>query len=65
MRLKEKVAVITGAKSGIGLATVFRFADEGAKFVMADIRDAHQDVDEIARRGQYCNEDVVEAASST
>ncbi len=51
MRLKEKVAIITGAKSGIGLATAIRFADEGAKFVVADIRDAHQEVGEITRGG--------------
>ena len=47
MKLKGKVAIITGAKSGIGLATAIRFADEGAKFVVADIRDAHQEVGEI------------------
>jgi NAD(P)-dependent dehydrogenase (short-subunit alcohol dehydrogenase family) len=51
MRLKEKVAIITGAKSGIGLATAIRFADEGAKFVVADIRDTHQEVGEITRGG--------------
>ena len=33
MRLKDRVAVITGASSGIGLATVERFAEEGAKVV--------------------------------
>ena len=51
MRLKGKVAIITGAKSGIGLATAVRFADEGARFVVADISDAHQEVDEITRGG--------------
>lgn len=33
MRLKNKIAVVTGASSGIGLATVKRFAEEGAKVV--------------------------------
>lgn len=37
-RLDGKVAVITGAASGIGRACVFRFADEGARVVAADIR---------------------------
>ncbi|WP_182882753.1 MULTISPECIES: 3-oxoacyl-ACP reductase [unclassified Microbispora] len=36
-RLQDRVAVITGAGSGIGLATARRFAEEGAKVVVADL----------------------------
>jgi NAD(P)-dependent dehydrogenase (short-subunit alcohol dehydrogenase family) len=36
-RLAGKVAVITGAGSGIGLATARRFAAEGARVVCADV----------------------------
>ena len=36
-RLEERVAVITGGGSGIGLATARRLADEGAKVVVADM----------------------------
>jgi NAD(P)-dependent dehydrogenase (short-subunit alcohol dehydrogenase family) len=36
-RLKDRVAVVTGAGGGIGLATVRRFAAEGATVVCADI----------------------------
>ena len=36
MKLKEKVAVITGGASGMGLATVNRYLEEGARVVIAD-----------------------------
>lgn len=36
-RLDDKVAIITGAASGIGRATSLRFAAEGAKVVVADL----------------------------
>ncbi|MCW2712381.1 MAG: 3-oxoacyl-ACP reductase [Marmoricola sp.] len=38
-RLEGKVAVVTGGCSGIGLATVNRFVEEGAKVVVGDIDD--------------------------
>jgi meso-butanediol dehydrogenase/(S,S)-butanediol dehydrogenase/diacetyl reductase len=36
MRLKDKVALITGAGSGIGRASAIRFAQEGARVVVVD-----------------------------
>jgi NAD(P)-dependent dehydrogenase (short-subunit alcohol dehydrogenase family) len=42
--LDDKVAVITGAGSGMGKASVTVFAREGAKVVAADISGAEQDV---------------------
>jgi NAD(P)-dependent dehydrogenase (short-subunit alcohol dehydrogenase family) len=41
MRLEGKVAIITGAGSGIGRATAHRFADEGARPVLNDIDEAY------------------------
>ena len=38
MRLKNKVAIITGAAQGIGLATALKFAHEGAIVVVCDLR---------------------------
>lgn len=40
MRLQNKVAIVTGAASGIGRATALRFGREGAKVVVADLNDA-------------------------
>ena len=39
-RLEGLVAVVTGGCSGIGLATVRRFAEEGAQVVIGDLDDA-------------------------
>jgi 3-oxoacyl-[acyl-carrier protein] reductase len=38
MRLKGRVALITGSAGGIGLATACRFAVEGASVVLADLK---------------------------
>src|SRR5947199_7366543 len=38
-RLDGKVAIVTGAASGIGAATARRFVEEGARVVIADVND--------------------------
>lgn len=47
MRLKDKVAIVTGAASGMGAATARIFAREGAKVVMTDLNEA--DGQKVAR----------------
>ena len=53
MRLKGRVAVITGAASGIGAATARIFAQEGARLMLGDLDEAgvRQVADEIAKTG--------------
>ncbi len=52
-RLADKVAIVTGAGSGIGRASAIRFAAEGASVVVVDVsqRKAASCVDEIVAAG--------------
>lgn len=52
MRLKDKVAIVTGAGSGIGQAIAILFAEEGAKVAVADVN---------AGSGKATVEDILEA----
>jgi NAD(P)-dependent dehydrogenase (short-subunit alcohol dehydrogenase family) len=66
MQLQDKVAIITGAATGIGRATALLFAKEGASVVVADINedDAQRTVADIEDKGgsaRFVQTDVSEA----
>ena len=58
MRLKDKVAVVTGAGSGFGAGIARRFSEEGASVIVADINAAAGE--RIAREveGRFVHADV-------
>lgn len=69
MRLKDKVALITGAGSGIGREAALLFAREGASVVVVDVNDAAgpQTVAEIVAgegRAIFAHADVSRAADA-
>jgi 3-oxoacyl-[acyl-carrier protein] reductase len=59
-RLKDKVAVITGAAAGFGEGMARRFAEEGAKVVVADLnaKDAERVAGEIGSSAIWVQTDV-------
>lgn len=64
MRLKDKVALVTGAGRGIGAAIARAFANEGARVVVSDIDDdsGSERVRALAGRGRFARLDVREEA---
>ncbi|MFC5179740.1 3-oxoacyl-ACP reductase [Actinomadura harenae] len=65
-RFEDRVAVVTGGASGIGLATARRLASEGAKVVIADLdeprgRKAADEVGGLFARTDVTSEDDVKA----
>lgn len=63
-RLKGKVAIVTGAASGFGEGMAKRFADEGAKVVVADLNGsgAERVAGEIGAAAVACKADVSQRA---
>jgi NAD(P)-dependent dehydrogenase (short-subunit alcohol dehydrogenase family) len=65
MRLKDKIAFITGGASGLGEAITRRFATEGAHVIIADIDDAGGAAlaKELGQKAQFVHLDVSKEAS--
>lgn len=61
MRLKDKIAIITGAGSGIGEATAARFAEEGARLVLNDIN--AENVERVAAKLRESGAEAVTAVA--
>ncbi len=66
MRLEEKVAIVTGASSGIGRSIAIVYAKEGAKVVVADIQEepreggkpTHEKIEENGGKAIFVETDV-------
>lgn len=57
MRLKDKVAIITGSGRGIGATTALKFAKEGAKVVVCDINT--EDIDRTVNKIEALDREVI------
>ncbi len=69
MRLKNKIAIITGGASGIGKSAAILFAQHGAKIVVADIdeqgaKQTVADIQDIGNEAVYVQTDVTISANT-
>ena len=68
MKLQDKVAIVTGAGQGIGLAYTERFLDEGAKVVMAELNTERGEIghNSVQNRGEamFVETDIADPASA-
>ena len=62
--LEDKVAIVTGAGSGIGKASALRFASEGAAVLVVDVRErrAQRSADEIVAAGGRASACIVDVS---
>jgi len=61
-RLKDKIAIVTGGGSGIGLATAQLFVEEGARVIVFDINDSRADLGVLPSNEDSLHVDVTSAS---
>jgi NAD(P)-dependent dehydrogenase (short-subunit alcohol dehydrogenase family) len=64
-RLKDRIAVVSGAATGIGKAAAVRLAAEGASVEILDIREASETVGEIRAAGGVANAELCDVTSES
>lgn len=66
MNIKDRVALVTGGASGLGAAVVRRFAESGAKVVIADVNDEKgtQLAGELGDNVRFVRTDVTDEAQA-
>lgn len=64
MRLANKVALVTGAATGIGRAIALRFAQAGAQVIVADINDRDGQETANAANGLFIHCDTAQSAQA-
>ncbi len=65
MRLNDRIAIVTGAARGIGLAIAQRFAAEGAKVIMSDVLDKEGEAAAQSIGATYMHCDVSKTSDVT
>ncbi len=65
MRLKDKIALITGGAAGIGYATTRRFIEEGARVVICDVNQKAGEaaIRDLGTEADFYRVDVTDRAS--
>jgi NAD(P)-dependent dehydrogenase (short-subunit alcohol dehydrogenase family) len=62
-RLKDRIAVVSGAAAGLGKAAAVRLAAEGALVEILDIKDAAETVDEIRAAGGHASAEICDVTN--
>lgn len=64
-RLEGRVAVISGAATGLGKAAALRLASEGARIEILDMKDASDTCEEIRNKGGVANSNICDVTDES